>query len=35
VLAITGDVAWLSSDTNEIERLHTWLDEGWPWLEHW
>jgi hypothetical protein len=35
VLAVTGDVAWLTSDTNEIDRLRTWLDAHWPWLEHW
>ena len=35
VLAITGDFAWPSSDTNEIERLHAWLDARWPWLERW
>ena len=35
VLAVTGDLAWPNSDTNEIDRLHTWLDEHWPWLEHW
>jgi hypothetical protein len=34
-LAITGDFAWPNSDTNETDRLHTWLDEHWPWLEHW
>ena len=33
VLAITGDFGWPSSDTNEIDRLHTWLDAHWPWLE--
>lgn len=35
VLAITGDFPWPSSDTNEIDRLHTWLDAQLPWLERW
>jgi hypothetical protein len=35
VLALTGDFAWPTSHTNEIDRLHSWLDARWPWLEHW
>jgi hypothetical protein len=34
VLAVTGDVGWPTSSTNEIDRLHTWLNDHWPWLEH-
>jgi hypothetical protein len=34
VLAVTGDFAWPTSNTNEIDRLHTWLNDHWPWLEH-
>ena len=35
VLAVTGDFGWPNHDTNEIDRLHTWLNARWPWLEHW
>jgi hypothetical protein len=35
VLAITGDYAWPTSDTNGIERLHSWPDARWPWLDRW
>jgi hypothetical protein len=34
VLAITGDFGWPASNTNEVDRLHTWLNAHWPWLEH-
>ena len=35
VLAVTGDFAWPNHDINEIDRLHTWLNGRWPWLENW
>ena len=35
VLAVTGDFPWPNHHTNEIDRLHTWLNARWPWLEHW
>jgi hypothetical protein len=35
VLAVTGDFGWPASSTNEIDRLHTWLNDHWPWLQHW
>ena len=35
VLAVTGDFASPNHHTNEIDRLHTWLNARWPWLEHW
>jgi hypothetical protein len=35
VLAVTADFGWPTSNTNEIDRLHTWLNDHWPWLEHW
>jgi hypothetical protein len=34
-LALTGDFAWPTSDTHEIDRLNSWLDARWPWLEYW
>jgi hypothetical protein len=30
VLAVTGDFARPTSNTNEIDRLHTWLNDHWP-----
>ena len=35
VLAVTGDFAWPNHHTNEVDRLHIWLNARWPWLEHW
>jgi lysylphosphatidylglycerol synthetase-like protein (DUF2156 family) len=35
VLAVTGDFAWPNHHTNEIDRLHAWLNGRWPWLEGW
>ena len=35
VLAVTGDFAWPNHHTDEIVRLHTWLNARWPWLQHW
>jgi hypothetical protein len=35
VLAVTGHFAWPNHHTDEIDRLHTWLNARWPWLEHW
>ena len=34
-LAVTGDFSWPNHGINEVERLHTWLNARWPWLEHW
>jgi hypothetical protein len=35
VLAITGDIAWFTTDSDQVGRLHAWLDQHWPWLERW
>jgi hypothetical protein len=33
--AMTGEFTWPNSDTNEVDRVHTWLNERWSWLERW
>jgi hypothetical protein len=35
VLAVTGEFAWPNDYTNEIDRVHTWLNAQWRWLERW
>lgn len=35
VLAIRGDLSWLDSDTDEVARLHTWLNDTFPWMKRW
>jgi hypothetical protein len=35
VLAIQGDLSWLNSDTDQVARLHNWLNETFPWLKRW
>jgi len=35
VLAIQGQLSWLSSDTDQVARLHNWLNETFPWLKRW
>jgi hypothetical protein len=34
-LAMSGEYAWPNSGTNDVDQLHTWLNERWPWLERW
>ncbi|MCW6006892.1 hypothetical protein K1W54_20225 [Micromonospora sp. CPCC 205371] len=34
-IALTGEFTWPNSDTNEVDRVHTWLDERWSWLKRW
>ncbi|HTF08918.1 MAG TPA: hypothetical protein VK659_12175 [Asanoa sp.] len=35
VVAMTGDVGWPNSQTNEVGRLHDWLVDQWSWLGRW
>lgn len=35
VLAISGEFAWPNSGTNEVDRVHDWMNERWSWLERW
>jgi len=35
VLAIQGDLSWLNSDTDEVAKLHTWLNNHVSWIERW
>jgi hypothetical protein len=35
VLAITGQVSWLDSKTDEVARVHDWLVARMPWLKRW
>ncbi len=35
VLAISGDLTWLDSGTNEVTKAHDWLVSQLPWLKHW
>jgi hypothetical protein len=35
VLAMTGEFTWPNSDTNEIDRVHDWLDDNLSWLDRW
>lgn len=35
VLAIQGELSWLNSDTDQVARLHNWLNETFPWLKRW
>ena len=34
-LAMSGDYTWPNSDINDVDQLHTWLNQRWPWLERW
>ena len=34
VAALTGVFSWLSSNSDEIGRVHAWLVEFWAWLHH-
>jgi len=34
-LAITNQLPWLHSDTNEVANLHNWLDAHISWLAQW
>jgi hypothetical protein len=35
VLAISGNLSWLDSRTDEVARLRDWLNANIPWFKHW
>jgi hypothetical protein len=35
LVAMTGEFNWPNSGTNEVDRVHDWLDENWSWLAQW
>jgi hypothetical protein len=35
VLAVRGQLSWLSSDTDQVARVHTWLSAHASWLNRW
>lgn len=35
VLAMSGQFTWPNAEVNEVERVHTWMNERWSWLERW
>jgi hypothetical protein len=35
LLAIQGRLSWLDSDTDQVARLHAWLNSTFPWLRRW
>jgi hypothetical protein len=35
VLAIQGHLSWLNSDTDEVARLHNWLNTNFTWMKRW
>ncbi len=35
ILAMTGQVSWLDSDTDQVARLNDWLDAKLPWMKDW
>ncbi|GAA4707402.1 hypothetical protein [Phytohabitans rumicis] len=35
LVAMTGEFTWPNSGTNEVDRVHDWLDEKWSWLARW
>jgi hypothetical protein len=35
ILAITGELSWLDSKTDEVARAHNWLVAQLPWLKRW
>ena len=35
ILAITGELSWLDSKTDEVARAHDWLLAQLPWLKRW
>ena len=35
VLAISGQLSWLDSKTDEVARVHDWLVAQMPWLKRW
>jgi len=35
ILALTGQVSWLDSDTDQVARLNDWLDARLPWMKDW
>ena len=34
IIAMTHEFSWLSSNTDEVARLNTWLDNHFSWLRH-
>jgi hypothetical protein len=34
-LAMGGQYTWPDADVNEVDRVHTWMNERWSWLERW
>jgi hypothetical protein len=35
ILAITGELSWLNSKTDEVAKAHDWLVAQLPWLKRW
>jgi hypothetical protein len=35
ILAMTGQVSWLDTDTDQVARLNDWLDTQVPWMKNW
>jgi hypothetical protein len=35
VLAIQGELSWLNSNTDEVAKLHTWLNDNFSWMKRW
>ncbi|MGI5244159.1 hypothetical protein [Dactylosporangium sp. CA-139066] len=35
ILAMTGQVSWLDSHTDQVARLNDWLDAKLPWMKDW
>lgn len=35
ILALTGQVSWLDSHTDQVARLKDWLDARLPWMKDW
>ena len=35
IIAMTGQVSWLDTDTDQVARLNDWLDARMPWMKDW
>lgn len=35
ILAVRGELSWLSSDTDQVARVHAWLGEHASWITRW
>jgi hypothetical protein len=35
VMAVRGELSWLSSDTDQVARVHAWLGEHVSWINRW